>query len=76
MSASGHALRVCLHYQVLNVSFADLFKITKRASPNNVGLYKIAIQLFKIYNLLLLEKRMGSFKLTANIYLETNNLLK
>ncbi len=56
MSASGHVLRVCLHFQVLNVSFVDLHKITKRASPNNVGLYKIALQLYKTFNLQLPEK--------------------
>jgi hypothetical protein len=33
------------------VSFVDLHKITKRASPHSIGLYKIAIQLFKTYNL-------------------------
>jgi hypothetical protein len=53
MSASGHALRFCLHYQVPNVPFVDLHKITKRTSHQSVGLYKIAIQLFKTYNLLL-----------------------
>jgi hypothetical protein len=38
------------------VSFVDLHKITNRTSPNNVGLYKIAIQLYKTFNLLLPEK--------------------
>jgi hypothetical protein len=51
VSASGSALRVCLHFQFQDVSFVDLQKITKRASPHSVGLYKIAIQLFKTFNL-------------------------
>ena len=31
MSASGHALRVCLHFWVPNASFVDLHKITKKS---------------------------------------------
>ena len=56
MSASGKALRVCLHFRVPNVSFVDLHKIIKRASPNNVGIYKISLQLYKTFNLQLPEK--------------------
>jgi hypothetical protein len=40
------------------VSFVDLHKITKRASPNNVGIYKIALQLYKTFNLQLPKKEL------------------
>jgi hypothetical protein len=53
MSASRNATRVCFCYQVPNVSLVVFHKITNRATPNRVGVYTIALQIFKTFNLIL-----------------------
>ena len=48
--ASAKALRLCIKYQNKVFSYVDIHKITKRATPNQILLYKHAILLFKLYN--------------------------
>jgi hypothetical protein len=48
--ASASALRVCLHYPNNSISYEDLQKITKRASPEMMCEYKLALLLYKTFN--------------------------
>jgi hypothetical protein len=45
LSVSRNALRMWLHDKWQNVSFLDLHKITKRATPKEVANSKVALQL-------------------------------
>ena len=49
-SASANALKLCtLNYEP-NMSYDTLHSINKRALPNQMLLYKLALTLFKLYN--------------------------
>ena len=48
--ASGNALKMCQHYPDQSISFLELHKITKRATPMMLSDYKCALQLYKTYN--------------------------
>ena len=50
MSASAKALRVCSKFYDNYISFNELHKNFKRATPNQFMLYKLAICLFKLYS--------------------------
>jgi hypothetical protein len=50
MAASAKALRLCINYHSNVYSYADLHKITQRANPNQMLVYKHAILLFKLFN--------------------------
>ena len=50
LAASAKALRLCIKYQSNFLSYIDTHKITKRATPNQILLYKHAILLYKLYN--------------------------
>ena len=50
LSASARALRVCLKNYDWYVSFEDLHAMAKRATPEKLMLYKLSLQLFKIFN--------------------------
>ena len=50
MSASAAPLKLCNNYYDRSVSFIDLHKQNKRATPDKMMKYKHAIQLHKIYN--------------------------
>jgi hypothetical protein len=41
----------------------------KKVTPHGLGLYKIAIQLFKTYNFFIASEGMDAFKLAANIHI-------
>ncbi len=41
---------MCLHYKWQNASFLDLNKIAKRATPNKIAKYKLALQLHRAFN--------------------------
>ena len=51
LSASAKALRVCLKLYDNHISFNELHKMCKRASPEQFMFYKMAICLFKLYNM-------------------------
>ena len=48
--ASAKALKMCLHYPKDNISYIEMHKSTKRATPEMYNVYKCAIQLFKLFN--------------------------
>ena len=48
--ASSNALKICQHYPDRSISFLELHKITKRATPMMISEYKCALQLFKTFN--------------------------
>ena len=48
--ASANALKVCLHYPRFLYSFFDLHKITRRATPDMICKYKLALSLYKTFN--------------------------
>ena len=48
--ASAVALRVCLHYPDNSISYKELHKITKRATPEMICEYKMALLLYKTFN--------------------------
>ena len=48
--ASANALKMCQHYPDQSISFLELHKITKRATPMMLSDYKCALQLYKTYN--------------------------
>ena len=50
LSASANALKICSTWKEENVSFEKLHQINKRATPIKMSMYKLAIQLFKLYN--------------------------
>ena len=50
MSASANALKICSTWTNENVSFESLHTTNKRATPIKMSMYKLAIQLFKLYN--------------------------
>ena len=50
LSASAKALRVCLKFYDVYTSFNVLHTMCKRASPEQLMLYKLALCLFKLYN--------------------------
>ena len=47
---SSKALKLCMFYPDQMTSFEKIHKINKRATPNEITVYKLAIQLFKLYN--------------------------
>ena len=50
LSASASALKLCSPWSSEHTSFEILHTINKRATPIKMSLYKLAIQLHKIYN--------------------------
>jgi hypothetical protein len=48
--ASSNALKVCLHYPRIPYSYFDLHRITKRATPDMICKYKLALWLYKTFN--------------------------
>ena len=46
--ASANALKMCQHYPDQSISFLELHKITKRATPMMLSDYKCALQLYKL----------------------------
>ena len=50
LSASAYALKMLNNMSDLRISFTQLHKQEKRATPMSFGKYKLSIQLFKIYN--------------------------
>ena len=48
--ASAKALKVCQHYPDPLISFIELHKISKRATPMMISEYKCALQLYKTFN--------------------------
>ena len=43
-------MKTCMYYPDNMISFENIHKMNNRAMPNALMLYKLAIQLFKIYN--------------------------
>ena len=50
LSASGNALKILENKSDIRISFLQRHRINNRATPMNFAKYKLAIQLFKIYN--------------------------
>ena len=50
LSTSAKALRVCNSYTNYDISFNNLHKMCRRATPNQMLKHKLALYLFKIYN--------------------------
>jgi hypothetical protein len=50
MSASAKALRICINDNSTVYSYVNMHKITNRATPSQILVYKHAILLFKLYN--------------------------
>ena len=50
LSASGRALRVAMHYPDPMISFIQLHRTSCRATPDMMGKYKLALQLYKTFN--------------------------
>ena len=50
LSASAKALKLCMYYPDPFTSFIKIHEINKRALPENLLIYKHAIQLHKLYN--------------------------
>jgi hypothetical protein len=50
LSVSGRALSVSLHHPDPNISFVELHWIARRATPSIMAEYKIALQLYKMFN--------------------------
>ncbi len=50
LSASGRALRVAMHYPDPSISFIQLHRAARRATPVMFGKYRLAIQLYKTFN--------------------------
>ena len=50
LSASANALKLCSSFNDPKVSFERIHTINKRATPIKMSMYKLAIQLFKLYN--------------------------
>ena len=50
LSASANALKMALHYPKRNINYKELHRITKRATPEMLSMYKLALLLFKVYN--------------------------
>jgi hypothetical protein len=53
LSARGNALRVCYHYQLQDVSFSDLHRLAKKTTPNEIGKFKIAMQLCRTFSFMM-----------------------
>ena len=51
LSASASALKLCSSLKDEYISYERLHQINKRATPVKMSMYKLAIQLFKTYNL-------------------------
>ena len=50
LSTSAKALKLCMFYPDPMTSFERIHEITKRSTPTEFTVYKLAIQLFKLYN--------------------------
>ena len=49
-SFSANALKMALHYPKQLISFINLHKIAKRATPEMISTYKLCLLLHKLYN--------------------------
>ena len=49
-SISARALKTCMYYPDCMISFVNIHKMNKRATPEALMSYKTAIQLHKLYN--------------------------
>ena len=47
MSISANALRNCLKFNSLDVSFENIHKICKKSTPNQITLYQLSLNLYK-----------------------------
>ena len=50
ISISGRAIKSCMYYPDEMISFKNIHKMNNRAMPVAIMQYRLAIQLFKIYN--------------------------
>ena len=50
LSVSSKALKLCMFYPDRMTSFERIHEINKRATPTEITIYKLAIQLFKLYD--------------------------
>jgi hypothetical protein len=50
VSASASALKMSLHYAKFNVSFCGLHSVTERPTSKMFSIYKLAIQLYKMFH--------------------------
>ena len=51
LSASANALKLCTPYYSIEMSFQTLHKLNARAKPEQISIYKLALQLHKNFNL-------------------------
>ena len=50
LSASANAIKICLTALPLNTSFETIHSLAKRGTPTQMSTYKLALQLFKLFN--------------------------
>ena len=50
LTASAKALKVAMHHPRHSISYQNLHKLNKRATPSMFSTYKLALSLYKIYN--------------------------
>ena len=51
LSVSAKALKISMHYLDPMISFANIHVMNQRATPESMLLYRLSIQLFKLYNI-------------------------
>ena len=71
LSASASALKLCTPQYVWSMSYHELHEINKRATPNQLLKYKMAIQLHKLFN----SNAQSQDWLSLNTNLEQANLI-
>jgi hypothetical protein len=50
LTASTGALKMALHYPNFNLSYATLYSVTNRATPDMYCTYKLSLLLIKTFN--------------------------
>ena len=50
LSVSAKAIKSCMYYPDPMISFVNVHSMNRRALPKSIMLYKLAIQMFKVYN--------------------------
>ena len=50
LSGSAKAIKICMYYPDPMISYVNIHLMNNRALPESIMQYKLALQLFKLYN--------------------------
>ena len=74
LAASSNALRLLNNIQDMKISYEQIHKVHKRATPMDIMKYRLSIQLFKIYNGYILNDDWMNMNVQQNFNARLNSI--